>query len=269
MRYKAATILAIATVLCIASTSAAQVTAKFCMGWQTNLADTQLGEDRLTPTPNTNSDEQAYYTWASVSYQDSGNWYTQWTGSLDADGCTPYVTIHNLKNYKFRRRSILIRSNREMWLQQSGTTSWGDYYGYDDCDLYLALMPGTYTLGGNCPSTPLSDHFRMMPVYSEAMQYANTIEMPTDMETSVSTNNTLCGGSSKYIGPSGTRHRVCIAPGHVNDKFVQIHEFGHAVARANNGPRRGDYYADREEDGSAGDWFDTDTDDMCNCDVTV
>ena len=262
--------MSLVTVLCLLESAHAAGTMKFCGSWKSMYTDSNMGEDWFTETAADGGpievDRTAEYTYAEVwRYAGGITWNLVWYGNLDSSGCTSTLTVYGYSTYIFRYFSKLQRgsgaSARTIVVLGPNHSTWGDVPMYYDKVIVLAavwqnMLPYIVQAAGP------NDVSNIMPLMSRFLNSADTLAYPTGTTTWIATNPLINSGDCSHGGNfykdyiAGV-HRVCLTAV-MNRKFVALHEMGHVVAMASDGPKPTTY------DGDDGPYRDTDPDNRCN-----
>ncbi len=235
---------------------------RFCTYWRTFLADTGYGEDYLNGTANTYVNYKARYARAKIKRKSGSFWSWVWSGYLDSEGCTPYVSYSASQKFYLYQGTTVSRSAspfapyRIYILRDSNGwgTAWptgtsADSYIQWVAKYYVApsvIWPGNATK--TLTNTTQNSQTNAAAVFGQIFTNVNNYGMSYLDRTSwlsfdLNKTNGRCGTSSGGGGYFGDGH-ICL-----NDednggagvwKHILAHEFGHRVADSANWVAAGD-----------------------------
>jgi hypothetical protein len=211
--------------------AAANPSMKWCTTWKAEYEDSGYGEDTFAST-GANNRPARYTAYKLVNYTDS---YVVNSGTLDIDGCTPYIAAESNKVYQFIQYTHAIRVNRQFIVLSDAVTGWNST---DSQAYYNYYMTGTLSEGQSNQHTfypgYVTSKTNIMPIVGRILRYYSTYSMPSGhtikMHTDADNCNDPAGGGAYMIG-----YDVCLAPGQWEDptahKYIVTHEIGHSVQK--------------------------------------
>lgn len=230
---------------------------KWCGSFKADYDDAGYGEDRDTSGAETSY--PARYAKAGLYELVGLNWVLRWSGNMDYLGCSPDRTAPSSGSWWILRLySELQRDNRVFKIQGVNNSSWNGTPVYFD-SLYLTPNPAP-TTSIDVPAANRTHVSGLSAILGRVMQYSNTLDIPNGISVWIGTeDSTLCPNGAYYDNYVSGNHQVCL-PNTDQRKFMTVHEMGHVIAKANNGPKYGTYGGDQSP------FADTNPDCLCsNC----
>jgi hypothetical protein len=227
---------------------------RHCTTWKSLTVDSGFGEDYLSVTNRGIASAPARYARWEVwtrPYNSSAPLTAEFSGYLDAQGCTPYLPHVEAMEYAIAQGTHLDRDGRRIYV---GTPSqrWNEYL-FEWA--YFAFAPGvTPPTSVTYPWFPdtLSFYSKVTAVAGQMLLRADSVGWPEENDTYFKARHPdcTCGGGTCYIlGTSPSSDplfdrrpgRICLAGDSANWKTVISHEAGHRLGEMMGVPMGGVY----------------------------